>query len=106
MTGDDKIQLSHPEGKKAPSINKVNYELLEKAIIAILKTEKELSHSALSQKLREYFVKNKLKFEGSVEWYGEWVKLHLIAKGVIKTRIEKGKKLNLLGHLILKTQKT
>ena len=46
--------------------------------------------------LKKYFKKNKIKFEGAVDWFGISVKNHLEARGVVESFTEKGKKLNRL----------
>lgn len=88
----EKIQLSHPEGKKAPAISLQNYQVLEKAIKEVL-NGRQLSHTDLAKEIHGYLEKKKIKFEGSVDWFGEWVKLHLLSKGTITVNTDKGKKL-------------
>jgi hypothetical protein len=81
---DQKIQLIHPAGKKAVSIDKGKYDVLKKAIINYLKTNGKSTHAEILQAIAEDFKKNKTKFEGSVEWHLEWVKLDLEARNEIK----------------------
>ncbi len=43
----EKIQLTHPEGKKAVSMNKIKYEALKTSFLACLKTKKIASFQEL-----------------------------------------------------------
>jgi hypothetical protein len=74
------LQLKHPAGKKAVSMNKGKYDSLRKALLNCLKTNGESSHADILQAITEDFKKNKTKFKGSVEWHMEWVKLDLEAR--------------------------
>ena len=93
MAKEEKIQLIHPQGKKAPALSFDKYKPLEKAIISIIKSEKQITHTDLFLALNDYFVKKKIQFDGSVNWYGEWVKLHLLATGKILVQTKKSKKI-------------
>lgn len=95
---DDKIQLSHPEGKKAPAISLEKYEMLQKAIVAILNTQKQLTHTDLASAITDHLVKNKIRFEGSANWFGEWVKLDMLANKILTLHTENGKKFISLNH--------
>ena len=79
-----KIQLKHPAGKKAVSMNKDKYDVLHKSLLNCLKKEGESTHAAILQTITKDFKKKKIKFEGSVEWHMEWVKLDLEARKEIK----------------------
>ena len=84
-----KIQLKHPAGKKAVSMDKVKYDTLKKAILQCLKINGELSHTEMLKTITEDFKKKKIKFEGSIEWHMEWVKLDLEAKKEITKHADK-----------------
>ena len=86
-----KIQLSHPAGKHAFKIDAGKYEVMSHAIIHSLKKE-ALTHKDMLDAINAYFKKSKIKFEGSVEWYMEGVKLDLEAKKIV-TRIKESSKL-------------
>ena len=86
---DQKIQLTHPAGKKAVSIDKGKYDALKKAIMNYLNTKGESTHAEILQAINEDFKKNKTRFEGSVNWHLEWVKLDLEARKEIKRTINK-----------------
>ena len=95
-TKEERIQCLHPLGKHAPSISADTYCLFEKAIIEILKKEQPLSFYDLIDRIKKYFAKNKVKFDGAVDWFGITVKNHLEATGIVETNREKGKKLTRL----------
>jgi hypothetical protein len=79
-----KIQLKHPTGKKAVSMDKEKYDLLKYALLNHLKINDELTHKDILRMIVDDFKKNKIKFEGSIEWHMEWVKLDLEARKEIK----------------------
>jgi len=85
---EEKIQLVHPAGKKLPRIDKSKYDEMKKAIFASLK-KGPLTHMELHQMVLDTFKKNKVKFEGAIEWYMEGVKLDLEASKQIKRLNEK-----------------
>ncbi len=87
MKSETKIQLKHPAGKKAVSMDKGKYEVLKKSLLNGLETKGESTHKEILRKVTEDFRKNKTKFEGSIEWHMEWVKLDLEARKQIR-RIE------------------
>jgi len=92
-----KVQCLHPEGKNAPAISADTYALFEKAIYHGLKGKKNgITYSELMEEVKKCFIKQKTVFKGSVGWYGVAVKNHMEATGVIKTHMEKGKKLHVL----------
>ena len=86
---EQKIQLKHPAGKKAVSMDRTKYNILKKAMLHWLKTTGESSHSEMLNAIIENLKKNKIKFEGSIEWHMEWVKLDLEAKKGIKRYADK-----------------
>ena len=79
-----KVQLTHPRGKRAISMDKVKYDLIKKPLLQFLKSKKEGTHKEMYQAIMEDFKKNKIKFSGAVEWHLEWVKMDLEATHVIK----------------------
>jgi hypothetical protein len=80
---EQKIQLKHPAGKHAVRMDKNKYDVLRKAILRSLK-EGELTHKELHKAVLADFKRTKIKFEGSVEWYMESVKLDLEATKAIE----------------------
>jgi hypothetical protein len=81
---EQKIELKHPAGKKAVRMDEAKYILLKKATLAHLKKNGGLTFSALFVSVAEQFSKNKTRFEGSLQWHLEWVKLDLEARKEIK----------------------
>ncbi|MDP9229060.1 MAG: hypothetical protein M3O67_00140 [Bacteroidota bacterium] len=81
---EQKIQLKHPAGKHAVSIDKDKYDTIKKALVNSLKKKVELTHKEILQAITEDFKKNKIKFEGSLEWYMESIKLDLEAGKIIE----------------------
>jgi hypothetical protein len=81
---DQKIQLIHPAGKKAVSIQKDKYDVLKNVILNCLKVKGESTHAEILHAITEDIRNNKFKFEGSLNWYLEWVKLDLEGRKIIK----------------------
>lgn len=74
-----KIELKHPAGKKAISMDKEKYDVISKAVLNFLKSTEEATHSEILSAITNDFYTAKTPFKGSVEWHMEWVKLHLEA---------------------------
>ena len=64
------------------------YDLLKKSILKHLRNAGDSTISEILRAIKTDFKKNKIKFEGSVEWHFEWVKLDLEANKII-ARISK-----------------
>lgn len=77
---EERILTKHPEGKTGVSISKAKYDLVRVALIDCLKG-KDLTHDELMACVTK---KLQSKFEGSMKWYGEAVKLDLEARGEIE----------------------
>lgn len=78
------IQLKHPKGKKAITMETSKYDTLKNALMNYLKKKGVATHSEICEAVIEDFKKNRIKFEGSIPWHIEWVKLDLEAKNEIK----------------------
>jgi len=78
---EDKILTRHPQGKKGVNISRAKYDVVRSAITECL-SRRELTHEDLttcvSKKLKE-------KFEGSIPWYVETIKLDLEARQTIES---------------------
>jgi hypothetical protein len=85
---DEKIQLLHPAGKKLPRIDKSKYDILVTAIREGL-NKGPLAHTGLHESVMKYLKSNKIKFEGSVEWYMECTKLDMEAHKIIERITDK-----------------
>lgn len=83
------IQLKHPAGKKAVSMDKGKYDTLKKILLNRLNTKGESTHAEILAAITEDFRKKKTKFEGSIEWHMEWVKLDLEARNEIARTADK-----------------
>ena len=81
---EQKIQLKHPAGKNAVRIDKGKYDIMKKALIKCLKKGVESTHTEILRSIIQDFKKDKTKFEGSIEWYMESVKLDLEAGKIIE----------------------
>jgi hypothetical protein len=81
---EQKIQLRHPEGKKAVGMLQSKYEVLKKAILKHLEKKGQASHTEIWQAVTRDFKNNKIQFEGSLQWHLEWVKLDLEANKIIE----------------------
>jgi hypothetical protein len=77
----DTIRTLHPDKKQGVKISKEKYEMICKAILSTLRTEKEMTFMNLSRAVERQVNGN---FEGSVTWYVTTVKLDLEARGMIK----------------------
>ena len=77
----DMIHTLHPEKKQGVNISKVKYEIIRKAILSALHTQKEMTFMNLSRAVEKEVNGN---FDGSVMWYVTTVKLDLEARGVVK----------------------
>ena len=75
-----KILTKHPQGKKGVRINKNKYDMIKLAIMECLK-DKELTHLELTKCVN---IMLKGKFQGSISWYVETVKLDLEARNIIE----------------------
>ena len=79
-----KINLTHPTGKKAIRMDKDKYTMMEKSVLSALNSNEELTHTELLKIITDDFKKYKINFEGSIEWHMEWVKLDLESKKKIR----------------------
>jgi len=78
------IQLTHPAGKQAVTMDKGKYDAVKRPMLNCLKTNGRSTHREILRAIVEDFDLNGTKFEGSVEWHMEWVKLDLEARNTIK----------------------
>jgi hypothetical protein len=77
----DTIRTLHPEKKQGVKISREKYEIIRKAILCVLQTQKEITFMNLSKAVEKEVNGN---FEGSVTWYVTTVKLDLEARGQVK----------------------
>lgn len=78
---DDKIMTRNPDkNKKGVNIDRAKYDTIKHAIIKCLRKQ-ELSAFQMFDQIKESL---NGKFDGSINWYGETVKLDLEARGLIE----------------------
>jgi hypothetical protein len=75
----EKILTKHPQGKKGVNISKEKYDVIKKNIIEALENE-ELTYTMLTKSIKKSLDN---RFEGSIGWYVESVKLDLEARKII-----------------------
>lgn len=78
------VQLQHPAGKKPVRMDRSKYERMKTAIVDHLKGTGGSTHSELLRAITADLARAKPKFEGSIAWHLEWVKLDLEARKVIE----------------------
>ena len=88
---EEKIQLRHPAGKHAVRMDSDKYQLFRNAILKSLPEGKAVTHGELLKFVLHYLKKNKISFNGSVEWHMETVKLDLEANKLITRVKESGR---------------
>jgi hypothetical protein len=76
------------------NIDKEIYDLFYKAIYHTV--GKAITYTQITEGVRDCFVEQKTKFNGSLEWYAVTIKNDMHARGVLKVFMEKGKKLHSL----------
>ncbi|MCI0555628.1 MAG: hypothetical protein L0287_32180 [Anaerolineae bacterium] len=77
----DMVKTLHPEKKQGVNISREKYDIIRKAIMSELHTNKEMTFMKLSRAVEKEV---RGKFDGSVMWYVTTVKLDLEARGEIK----------------------
>ena len=80
----ERIELMRPAGKKAVTMDTYKYETVRDALVRRLEKQGESTHSEMLTAINDDFAKNKTRFDGSVAWHMEWVKLDLEARKQIK----------------------
>jgi hypothetical protein len=80
---DQKMQLKHPQGKKAVRISKEKYDLLKSLLLTYLRSRGESTVGEISTAIKKNLKTRRKHFEGSLAWYLEWVKLDLEARKII-----------------------
>ncbi|HQV95410.1 MAG TPA: hypothetical protein PLA27_12255 [Anaerolineales bacterium] len=77
----DLVKTLHPEKKQGVNISREKYEMIRKAIMSELRSNKEMTFMKLSRAVEKEV---RGKFVGSVMWYVTTVKLDLEARGEVK----------------------
>ena len=79
----EKIQLKHPEGKKAISMDKNKYDALKSAFIECLENKKA-SFDELLPCVKTAIASKKTEIKGVVQWNLFWVTLDMEARQELK----------------------
>lgn len=77
----DMVKTLHPEKKQGVNISREKYEIIRKAIMSELRSNKEMTFMKLSRAVEKEV---RGKFDGSVMWYVTTVKLDLEARGEVR----------------------
>lgn len=78
---DGKVKTQNPDkNKKGVNIDRAKYDMIKDAIINCLQKQELTAYQIFDQLKKDLSG----KFDGSVNWYGETVKLDLEARGFIE----------------------
>ena len=92
-----KIECLNPNTGGKMNIDAKVYDHFSKAIYHTLKKSKQgVTYTDIVSGVKRCFKEERSNFQGSVEWYAVTVKNDMVAKGVVETFTEKGKKLHRL----------
>lgn len=80
----EKVQLKHPEGKKAVSMDADKYEVLKNSFVKCLKTRGTASFKELLDDVTVDLHRENIKVKGVIEWNLFWVTLDMEAQNEIK----------------------
>jgi len=80
----EKIQLKHPEGKKAISMDKSKYEALKTSFLNCLKVRKVAPFEELLLDVMADLKKENIQIAGVIKWNLFWVTLDLEARNDLK----------------------
>lgn len=79
----EKIQLRHPEQKKAPAMEKSKYDTLRGSFLACLRKRQQVPFQELLDAVDTDLKQTGRNISGKPEWNLFWVTLDLEAKGEI-----------------------
>ena len=80
----EKVQLIHPEGKKAISMDKIKYDALKSAFIECIKAKKAAPFDELLLCVKASLEGKKIEIKGVLQWNLFWVSLDLEARQELK----------------------
>ncbi|MDB4921437.1 hypothetical protein [Mucilaginibacter sp.] len=80
----EKVQLQHPEGKKAISMDKNKYYALKSSFVECLKTKKTAPFKDLLSAVTADLENKKTAIKGVIEWNLFWVTLDMEARQELK----------------------
>jgi hypothetical protein len=77
----ERIQMKHSDpSKKTVTMDKQKYDALKNALRSVMKAGKEMTFSEMTKGVTASFAKNKMDFQGSVQWHLAWVQMDMEAK--------------------------
>ena len=79
----ENIQLEHPSGKKAITMDAGKYGVMKDAILRRLEKGGS-THTEMLRSITEDLTSKGVTFPGSIQWHMEWVKLDLESKKQIR----------------------
>ena len=79
--GDTNLTLHPDNHKKGNKISKKKYDIIRASILTCLEAQPMMSYTDMANCVRESLQD---KFDGSINWYVEVIKLDLEAKHIIK----------------------
>ena len=88
------VECLNPNTGRRMNIEKTTYELFSKAIYHVVKSGKAITFTQIVEGVEECFEKDKIKFNGAVNWCAVTVKNDMHSRGILKVFTEKGKKLH------------
>ena len=92
-----KVECLNPNTGGKMNIDTTVYGLFSRAIYHTLKKSKQgVTYTDIVSGVKQCFKEQRSTFTGSVEWYTVTIKNDMVAKAVIETFMEKGKKLHKL----------
>ena len=80
----EKVQLQHPDGKKAISMDKNKYDALKSSFVECLKMKKKAPFKELLPAVTADLENKKTAIKGVIEWNLFWVTLDMEARQELK----------------------
>ncbi len=82
---EEKFQLLHPEGKKAPRIDQSKYDLMRATLLQLISADAEgVPLANLSNRVEEALTPEQRASIGATGWYLMGVKLDMEARGELE----------------------
>ncbi len=81
---DQRVQLRHPGGKKPVTMEKGKYDLLKRSFLKQMRVKRTATFGEIAKAVSTDLKSTGKKFQGSLPWHLEWVKLDLEARKMIR----------------------
>ncbi len=81
---DQRVQLRHPGGKKPVTMEKGKYDLLKRSFLKQMRVKRTATFGEIAKAVSADLKSTGKKFQGSLPWHLEWVKLDLEARKMIR----------------------